>query len=81
MHHASLRNLVGPTICRALNCLSRLLSWAVKLGSGLSIRQVQLLLGRENLQTTGLYRNYYLDEMQRAAAQVNFGLTARLAPP
>jgi integrase len=46
-------------------------SW---LNSGLNIRQVQMLLGHENLQTTILYLNYDLDEIQRAAGQVNFAL-------
>ncbi len=44
------------------------------LDSGLNIRQVQLLLGHENLQTTILYLNYDLDEIQRAAAAVDFRL-------
>ncbi len=44
------------------------------LDSGLNIRQVQLLLGHENLQTTILYLNYDLDEIQRAAVTVDFRL-------
>ena len=51
------------------------------LESGLNIRQVQLLLGHEDLQTTILYLNYDLDEIQRVAAQVSFGLTSCLSPP
>lgn len=46
-------------------------SW---LNSGLNIRQVQLLLGHEDLQTTILYLNYDLDEIQRTALTVTFGL-------
>jgi integrase/recombinase XerC len=44
------------------------------LDSGLNVRQVQMLLGHENLQTTILYLNYDLDEIQRAAATVDFQL-------
>lgn len=44
------------------------------LESGLNIRQVQMLLGHENLQTTILYLDYDLDEIQRAAATVDFRL-------
>jgi integrase len=51
------------------------------LESGLNIRQVQMLLGHENLQTTILYLNYDVDEIQRAAGQVNFGLTPNRAAP
>jgi site-specific recombinase XerC len=36
-----------------------------------------MLLGHENLQTTILYLNYDLDEIQRAAGQVSFGLAIR----
>lgn len=46
------------------------------LDSGLNIRQVQLLLGHEDLQTTILYLNYDLDEIQRDAGRVDFGLAA-----
>jgi integrase len=48
------------------------------LDSGLNIRHVQMLLGHEDLKTTILYLNYDLDEIQRAAAQVSFGLTSCL---
>jgi integrase/recombinase XerC len=51
------------------------------LESGLNIRQVQMLLGHENLQTTILYLNYDLDEIQRAAAHVSFGLSLDIAIP
>lgn len=44
------------------------------LESGLNIRQVQMLLGHESVQTTILYLNYDLDEIQRAAATVDFRL-------
>jgi len=44
------------------------------LESGLNIRQVQMLLGHESLQTTILYLNYDLDEIQRAAVTVDFCL-------
>ncbi len=44
------------------------------LESGLNIRQVQILLGHEQLQTTILYLNYDLDEIQRAAVAVDFCL-------
>jgi len=37
------------------------------LDSGLNIRQVQALLGHEDLGTTIRYLNYDLDEIQRAA--------------
>ncbi|NLO74791.1 MAG: tyrosine-type recombinase/integrase, partial [candidate division WS1 bacterium] len=47
-------------------------SW---LNSGLNIRQVQLLLGHEELQTTILYLNYDLDEIARSASEVSFGFT------
>jgi site-specific recombinase XerC len=50
-------------------------SW---LNSGMNIRQVQLLLGHDNLQTTMLYLNYDLDELEKTAAAVDFKLT--LAP-
>ena len=50
------------------------------LESGLNIRQVQILLGHENLQTTILYLNYDLDEIQRAAVGVDFGISMRAAP-
>ena len=48
-------------------------SW---LNSGLNIRQVQLLLGHEDLQTTILYLNYDLHEIQTAATRVDFNLAA-----
>jgi integrase/recombinase XerC len=51
------------------------------LESGLNVRQVQMLLGHEDLKTTILYLNYDVDEIQRAAAQVSFGLTTCLSPP
>jgi integrase/recombinase XerC len=51
------------------------------LESGLNVRQVQMLLGHEDLKTTILYLNYDVDEIQRAAAQVSFGLTSCLSPP
>jgi integrase len=51
------------------------------LDSGLNIRQIQLLLGHEDLATTIRYLNYDLDEIQHAAAQVSFGLTTCLPPP
>lgn len=44
------------------------------LDCGLNIRQVQLLLGHQDLQTTILYLNYDLDEIARDAASVDFGL-------
>jgi site-specific recombinase XerD len=44
------------------------------LESGLNIRQIQMLLGHEDLQTTILYLNYDLDEIQRAANTVDFRL-------
>jgi integrase/recombinase XerC len=44
------------------------------LDSGLNIRHVQMLLGHESVQTTILYLNYDLDEIQRAAATVDFRL-------
>jgi integrase len=40
----------------------------------LNIRQIQMLLGHEDLQTTILYLNYDLDEIQRAASAVHFQL-------
>jgi integrase/recombinase XerD len=40
-------------------------SW---LDEGLNIRQVQLLLGHESLETTILYLNYSFGEIQRVAA-------------
>ena len=50
------------------------------LESGLNIRQVQILLGHENLQTTILYLNYDLDEIQRAAVDVDFGIGVGTTP-
>jgi len=44
------------------------------LESGLNIRQVQLLLHHEDLQTTMVYLDYDLDEIARAAESVTFGL-------
>ena len=46
-------------------------SW---LASGLNIRQIQILLGHEDPHTTALYLNYEFDEIQRAAATVDFRL-------
>lgn len=40
------------------------------LDAGLSIRQVQLLLGHESLETTILYLNYSFEEIQRSAVSV-----------
>ena len=53
-------------------------SW---LNSGLNIRQVQMLLGHENLQTTILYLNYDLHEIQTAATRVDFNLAAPRTRP
>lgn len=50
-------------------------SW---LNSGLNIRHVQGLLGHENVQTTMLYLNYDIGEIEKAAEAVDFRLT--LAP-
>jgi integrase/recombinase XerC len=44
------------------------------LHNGLNIRQVQLLLGHEDLQTTILYLNYDMEEIARAAEGISFGL-------
>ena len=44
------------------------------LNSGLNIRQVQVLLGHESLQTTILYLNYSFEEIARDAGAVSFGL-------
>jgi integrase len=64
--------------CYTLHSLRR---YAAKcwLDGGLNIRQVQLLLGHENMQSTSLYLDYRLDEIERDAAKVDFGL-GRLAP-
>ena len=40
------------------------------LDAGLSIRQVQLLLGHESLETTILYLNYSFEEIQRSVVSV-----------
>jgi integrase len=47
------------------------------LSAGLNIRQVRLLLGHEDLQTTMLYLNYDFEELHRAARSVDFGLALR----
>jgi integrase len=52
-------------------------SW---LNAGLNIRQVQLLLGHEDLQTTMLYLNYDIEEIQHDAAGVTFHLTTPTLP-
>jgi len=49
-------------------------SW---LDLGLNIRQVQLLLGHESLETTILYLNYSFEEIQRATTGISFTLCAR----
>ncbi|MHB8995884.1 MAG: tyrosine-type recombinase/integrase [Armatimonadota bacterium] len=41
---------------------------------GLNIRQVQLLLGHESLETTILYLNYSFEEIQRTSAGISFTL-------
>jgi len=48
-------------------------SW---LGLDLNIRQVQLLLGHESLETTILYLNYNFEEIQRTATGISFTLSA-----
>mgnify|MGYP000915231816 CR=1 FL=1 len=48
------------------------------LASGLNIRQVQLLLGHEDLQTTMLYLSYDFEELQREAIDVDFGLRGNI---
>ena len=82
LERAGLRSTDAPSK-RNRYSLHSLRRFAAKrwLESGLNIRQVQVLLGHEDLQTTILYLNYDLDEIQRAAAQVNFGLTSCLSPP
>ena len=47
------------------------------LENGLNIRQVQILLGHESLETTILYLNYTFDERCHSAASINFALTTR----
>jgi len=47
------------------------------LESGLNIRQVQMLLGHEDLQTTMLYLSYDFEEIQREAANIDFRLADR----
>jgi integrase/recombinase XerC len=44
------------------------------LDNGLNIRQVQLLLGHEDLQTTMLYLDYTAEDLHAAAEGVDFGL-------
>ena len=44
------------------------------LESGLNIRKVQTLLGHEDIQTTILYLSYDMDEIQRSAEGITFGL-------
>ena len=48
-------------------------SW---LDLGHNIRQVQLLLGHESLETTILYLNYSFEEIQRTSAGISFTLCA-----
>jgi integrase len=47
------------------------------LSAGLNVRQAQLLLGHEDLQTTMLYLNYDFEELHRATVGIDFGLTVR----
>jgi integrase/recombinase XerC len=70
---AGLRSPDAPTR-RNRYSLHSLRRFAAKrwLESGLNIRQIQMLLGHEDLQTTILYLNYDLDEIQRAAHGVTF---------
>jgi hypothetical protein len=51
------------------------------LESGLNIRQVQLLLGHEDLQTTILYLNYSFEEIGRVAQSVQFSLALNREKP
>jgi site-specific recombinase XerD len=51
------------------------------LDQGLNIRQVQLLLGHQSLETTILYLNYSFEEIQRASAAINFTVQARECLP
>lgn len=72
---ADLRDEDGNTY--TLHSLRRLAAkqW---LTSGLNIRQVQILLDHEDLQTTMLYLSYDFEELQREAIDVDFGLRGHI---
>jgi integrase len=48
-----------------------------RLDSGLNIRQVQVLLGHQDLQTTTIHLNHDLDELQRERRSRNLRPHAR----
>ncbi len=72
------KNWLKRAVITAPYTLHSLRRFAAKtwLDLGLNIRQVQLLLGHESLETTILYVNYSFEEIQRITAGMSFALGA-----